>query len=54
MAASAPPTAAFLQRLEPEQRAEFRNAMLEHWSGFCDGGRVREPREYLVVVGTRR
>jgi ubiquinone/menaquinone biosynthesis C-methylase UbiE len=55
MASSAPPTASFLERLPAEREPEFRAALVEHWRRFADAeGRVREPRKYLLVIGTRR
>jgi ubiquinone/menaquinone biosynthesis C-methylase UbiE len=50
-----PPTKAFLATLDAARRAEYREAMLEHWERFrTDGGRVVEPRDYLLVLGVRR
>jgi SAM-dependent methyltransferase len=55
MRVSAPPTAAFLARLDEERREGFHQACVEHWSQFVgEGGRVREPRAYILVTGTRR
>jgi hypothetical protein len=55
MAESAPPTKAFLARLEPERSAEFRASMIDFFSRFADGrGALREPRPYVLVLGTRR
>ena len=55
MSEGAPPVKALLARLEPAEAAEFRAAMLERWAGFqTDGGRVEEPRRYLLVTGRRR
>ena len=54
-AEAVPPSKAFLATLDDEQRAEYRAAMLEHWSRFVQpDGTVAEPREYLLVLGTRR
>jgi SAM-dependent methyltransferase len=54
MAASAPPTIAFLQRLPAERHEAFREAYIEHFRGYLTGdGVVREPRRYLLVVGRR-
>ncbi|MFN2468859.1 MAG: class I SAM-dependent methyltransferase [Gaiellaceae bacterium] len=54
MADAAPPIAAFLGTLAAERRDEFREAFLEYWRGFEVEEGVREPREYLLVLGTRR
>jgi ubiquinone/menaquinone biosynthesis C-methylase UbiE len=55
MAEAAPPMAIFLERLPPEREPELRAAFVEHWRRFADAeGRVREPRDYLLVIGTRR
>jgi SAM-dependent methyltransferase len=52
--ASVPPLKAFAERLDPERHGEFRQALIEHWEGFRTPAGVREPRPYLVVLGTRR
>ena len=54
MSSAAPPMKALVDRLEPEPLAEFRSALLDHWAGFEHGGRVAEPRGYLLVLGRRR
>jgi SAM-dependent methyltransferase len=51
---SAPPVKALVDSLDAERRREFRSAMLEYWDGFRSDGGVREPRRYLLVLGTRR
>jgi Methylase involved in ubiquinone/menaquinone biosynthesis len=51
---TAPPTKAYLEELDDEARARVREALVEYWEGFRDGGRVREPREYVLVLGTRK
>ncbi len=53
MAESAPPTKAYLERLSPGGRDAFRTAMVGYWRQFEQGDGVREPRRYLLVVGTR-
>jgi ubiquinone/menaquinone biosynthesis C-methylase UbiE len=54
-AAATPPTKAFLATLDEQRRREYRAAMLEHWERFrTDDGGVSEPRDYLLVLGTRR
>jgi SAM-dependent methyltransferase len=54
MTSSAPPVKALVESLEPERLADFRAAMLDYWAGFETGGRVVEPRGYLLVTGRRR
>jgi SAM-dependent methyltransferase len=54
MTEGAPPVKALLQMLEPEQAADFREAMLDYWAGFQVDGVVDEPRHYLIVTGRRR
>jgi ubiquinone/menaquinone biosynthesis C-methylase UbiE len=55
MSEGAPPVKALLATLEPTEAAEFRAAMIERWEGFqTEGGRVVEPRRYLLVTGRRR
>lgn len=53
-ATATPPTKAFLATLDDEGRAAYRAAMIEHWERFRVGDRVSEPRDYLLVLGTRR
>jgi ubiquinone/menaquinone biosynthesis C-methylase UbiE len=54
-ASALPPMKAFLATLDEQRREEYRAAMLEHWARFRTGdGRVSEPRDYLLVLGTRR
>jgi ubiquinone/menaquinone biosynthesis C-methylase UbiE len=55
MVTSAPPVKAMTESLGPERSEEFRQAMVDHWANFrVDGGRVSEPRRYLLVLGQRR
>jgi len=54
MSTGAPPLKALVDSLEADRRAEFRDAMLEYWSGLETAGGVREPRGYLLVRGRRR
>jgi ubiquinone/menaquinone biosynthesis C-methylase UbiE len=49
-----PPTKAFLATLDDARRAEYRAAMLEHWNRYRTDEGVSEPRDYLLVLGTRR
>ena len=51
---TAPPTKAYLESLDDETRAQVRAALVEYWEGFREGGVVREPRAYLLVLGRRR
>jgi ubiquinone/menaquinone biosynthesis C-methylase UbiE len=50
----APPLKALLGNLGPDQAAEFREAMLDYWTGFQTNGGVDEPRRFLIVTGRRR
>ena len=54
MVDAAPPMAALLGMLAAERRDEFREALLEYWREFEVEEGVREPRDYLLVLGTRR
>jgi len=55
MSEGAPPVKALLGTLEPAEAADFRAAMLERWAGLqTEGGRVDEPRRYLLATGRRR
>lgn len=54
MTEGAPPVKALLGKLEPAEAADFQAAMLERWTGFEKGGRIDEPRRYLLVTGRRR
>ena len=50
-----PPLKAQLSELEPERKPEFRQAWIDHWSGYrTEDGSVSEPRPYLFVFGRRR
>lgn len=51
---TAPPTKAYLEQLDEEARARVREALVEYWESYRDGDRVREPRPYVLVLGTRR
>ena len=53
-ATATPPTKAFLATLDAAGRAEYREAMLEHWNRYRTDDGVSEPREFLLVLGTRR
>jgi SAM-dependent methyltransferase len=51
---TAPPTKAYLEQFDDETRARVRDALVEYWERYREGDRVREPRRYLLVLGTRR
>lgn len=52
---SAPPVVALLERLDAAQRGEFHQAFVELYEGYrSDGGGVRAPRRYLLVLGKRK
>jgi SAM-dependent methyltransferase len=50
----APPVRALVDSLEPDRAAALRDAMIEYWSQYETPGGIREPRHYLLVLGTRR
>jgi SAM-dependent methyltransferase len=52
---SAPPVIALLRRLDPVRQEEFHQAFVELYEGYrTDGGGVRAPRRYLLVLGGRK
>jgi SAM-dependent methyltransferase len=52
---SAPPVIALLRRLDPVQQEELHRAFVELYEGYrTDGGGVRAPRRYLLVLGRRK
>jgi SAM-dependent methyltransferase len=52
---SAPPVIALLRRLDPVRQEEFHQAFVELYEGYrTDGGGVRAPRRYLLVLGRRK
>jgi SAM-dependent methyltransferase len=52
---SAPPVIALIQRLDAEQTEQFHQAFVELYEGYrTDGGGVRAPRRYLLVLGRRK
>jgi SAM-dependent methyltransferase len=51
---SAPPVIALVERLDAERAEEFHRAFVEFYEGFRDGGGVRAPRRYLLVLGRRK
>lgn len=48
------PVKALAAALEPERREEFRKAFLAFYDRYRVPGGVSSPREYLVIIGTRR
>jgi SAM-dependent methyltransferase len=51
---TAPPTKAYLEQLDDSTRERVREALVDYWEGYRDGERVREPRSYVLVLGSRR
>jgi SAM-dependent methyltransferase len=52
---SAPPVIALIERLDPEQTEQFHQAFVELYEGYrTEGGGVRAPRRYLLVLGRRK
>ena len=52
---SAPPVVALLRRLGPVRGEEFHQAFADLYEGYrTPEGKVRAPRRYLLVLGTRR
>jgi SAM-dependent methyltransferase len=51
---TAPPAKAYLEQLDDETRLQVRDALIAYWEGYREGDRVREPRPYVLVLGTRR
>jgi ubiquinone/menaquinone biosynthesis C-methylase UbiE len=52
---SAPPVIALLAGLDPAKADEFHRAFVELYESYrTDGGTVRAPRRYLLVLGTRK
>jgi SAM-dependent methyltransferase len=52
---SAPPVIALLRRLDDDRREQFHRAFVELYESYrTDGGRIRAPRRYLLVLGRRR
>lgn len=54
MSIAAPPFKAFVDSLDHDRRAAFREAMVGYWSRFQGNDGVREPCHYLLVLGRRR
>lgn len=40
--------------LEEERRDELHRAYVDHYEGHRRNGRIEAPREYLIILGTRR
>jgi len=51
---SAPPFRAMIAGLDDAKRAPFREAYIEFCERYREGDRVRVPRPYLLVLGTKR
>jgi SAM-dependent methyltransferase len=53
---SAPPVISLVRRLSPADADEFHRAFVELYEGYRDdnGGGIRAPRRYLLVLGTRK
>jgi len=52
---SAPPVVALIQRLDAEQTEEFHRAFVALYEGYrAEGGGIRAPRRYLLVLGRRK
>ena len=52
---SAPPVIALLQRLDGQKAEEFHGAFVELYEGYrTEGGGIRAPRRYLLVLGRRK
>ena len=52
-ARSAPPFRAMIAGLEGERLESFREAYAEFCESYRDGDRVRVPRPYILVLGTK-
>jgi SAM-dependent methyltransferase len=52
---SAPPVIALIERLDAEQTELFHRAFVELYEGYrTEGGGIRAPRRYLLVLGRRK
>jgi SAM-dependent methyltransferase len=51
---SAPPFKAMVAGLDEAARNEFRDAFVAYCEQFRENGRVRVPREYLLILGRKR
>ncbi|GAA2669349.1 class I SAM-dependent methyltransferase [Nonomuraea recticatena] len=48
------PTRTLAESLDPDRREELHRAFAEFFEGYRDERGVRQPRPFLVVIGTRR
>lgn len=48
------PAKTLVESLPPDRRAELRRTHVEFWERYRDDGGIRQPRQYLVILGTRR
>jgi hypothetical protein len=49
------PVKALAESLEPERREELHRAFVDHYeTEFRQGDEIVQPREYLLILGTRR
>ncbi len=48
------PTKMLADSLEPERREELHRTWVEFFEGYRVNGAISQPRQYLVVLGTRR
>jgi SAM-dependent methyltransferase len=48
------PTKMLAESLEPERREDLHRAWVEFFEGYRVNGGINQPRQYLVVLGTRR
>jgi ubiquinone/menaquinone biosynthesis C-methylase UbiE len=52
---SAPPVIALVQRLDATEQEAFHQAFVEFYEGYrVEGGGIRAPRRYLLVLGRRK
>ena len=52
---SAPPVIALIERLDAQQTEDFHQAFVELYEGYrTEGGGIRAPRRYLLVLGRRK
>ena len=51
---SAPPFKAMLSGMDGDRREAFHRAYVAYCEGFREDAGVRMPREYLLILGTRR
>ena len=51
---SVPPTAVFFDQLDKAQQRRFRDELVDYFREFETPEGVREPRPYILILGTRR